>query len=90
MSTPNPPARPTDAHTRPPPNTFSIDEEQPNNDFHGKISLTTMKGVREEWYHGSRRRVIKYYAVSSLIGLLIGAVIGIAIGVSVRYTVGKD
>lgn len=50
-----------------------------------KRNLMTEGGVAAEWKFGSKRRVIKYYAISMLIGAVIGGIVGAVIGVIVRF-----
>lgn len=45
-----------------------------------------MDDVRQEWRTGSRKRVIKHYVVSTLIGFLVGGIIGMVIGLAMRYS----
>lgn len=51
-----------------------------------KRPLWTMDDVRQEWRAGSRKRVIKHYVVSTLIGFLVGGIIGMVIGLAMRYS----
>jgi Flp pilus assembly protein TadB len=55
-----------------------------------KRSLKTCTDVRTEWQTGSRKRVIRHYAISLLVGLLVGGIVEMAVGLATRYTVGKQ
>lgn len=87
MSPPSdPPTKPPEAHAREPHDTFEYAEPSPANEFRGQGSLATWGGVKREWQTGSRRRVIRYYAIHFGISLLVGGIIGTIIGLAIRYT----
>ena len=44
----------------------------------------TTEGMMEEWYHGSRRRVLKHHCISAAISIVIGVIIGVVIAVAVN------
>lgn len=44
-----------------------------------------MENVKEEWRHGSKNRVIKYYAMGAGIAVVIGVVVGVVIWALKRY-----
>ncbi|KAL4779789.1 hypothetical protein BJX76DRAFT_361454 [Aspergillus varians] len=46
-----------------------------------KNKLKTWGDVQQEWRHGSKSRVLKYYIAYILIGFIIGAVVGVLVGV---------
>ncbi|KAL4882553.1 hypothetical protein BJY04DRAFT_36994 [Aspergillus karnatakaensis] len=51
-----------------------------------KNNLKTWAQVRQEWRHGSKLRVFKYYIMYALVGFIVGAIIGLIIGLIFRYT----
>lgn len=77
---------PASAHTRPPPGSLSYAEGQLDQDFNGKVFLNTTTGVKREWRTGSKRRVVKYYAIYIGIGIIVGGIIGMIVGLAIRYS----
>lgn len=64
--------------------THSMDLEEPDGQRR-KRAIITMKDVKVEWNTGSKKRVIKYYAVWAAIGIVVGAIIGVVVGVCIRF-----
>lgn len=54
---------------------------------HQKRDLMTwdMEGVKDEWKYGSKKRVVKYYAVATAGALAAGAIMIVVIWVIKRY-----
>jgi hypothetical protein len=64
--------------------THSMDLEEPDGQRR-KRAIITMEDGRVEWRTGSKKRVIKYYAVWAAIEIVVGAIIGIVVGDCVRF-----
>jgi hypothetical protein len=61
-----------------------MDLEEPDGQRR-KRAIITMEDGRVEWRTGSKKRVIKYYAVWAAIEIVVGAIIGIVVGDCVRF-----
>lgn len=85
MATFNPPA----SHAGDPEAGLSYAEPGPAHNTAKKRRLLTYADVKIEWQTGSRKRVVKHFVVSMLIGLVVGGLLGVAIGLAFRYTKGK-
>jgi hypothetical protein len=83
------PMKPPARHTRDLEAGNAHAEPNPMHNPNHERPLKTWADVRTEWQTGSRKRVIRQYAISLLIGFLVGGIIGMAIGLAIRYTVGK-
>ena len=49
-----------------------------------KRSLMTTEGMMEEWYHGSRQRVLKYHCISAAGAIVISVIICVVIAVVIN------
>lgn len=83
------PTKPPALQTRDAEANFSYADPSATHNANYKGPLRTWGDVKHEWKTGSRKRVVRHYVVSLLIGVLVGGIIGMAIGLAIRYTVGK-
>jgi hypothetical protein len=83
------PTKPPALHTRDLEAGNAYAEPNPAHNANHKRPLKTWADVRTEWQTGSRKHVIRQYAISLLVGFLVGGIIGMAVGLAIRYTVGK-
>jgi len=80
------PKAPAAVHHSDPEAGLSYAEPETSDQHAGKRPLKTMGDVKQEWRTGSRKRVIRQYVVSTLIGFLVGGIIGMIIGLAIRYS----